>query len=99
MPWPQNSPIVVDRATRRVVYTPMFKAFEHWSRFARPGAVVLRATGTADALALVTPERQLVVELLNPSATERTIRVKRGERAWDAVLPPRSFGTLTVAAD
>ena len=51
-PWPQNSPIVVDRASRQVTYTPMFHAFEQWSRYAGAGSVVLEGKGSKDALAL-----------------------------------------------
>jgi glucosylceramidase len=96
--WPQNSPIVVNRTTRQVTYTPMFKAFEHWSQFARPGAAVLRGSGSDNALAF-SAGKQLVVELLNTSRSEKTVRVRYGDRAWDAVLPPKSFGTLVATLE
>lgn len=95
-PWPQNSPIVVDRASRQVTYTPMFHAFELWSRYTGAGALVLGAKGSTDALALALPDGTIAVQLVNPDADERPFRVKVGERAWDVVLPARSFAVLVV---
>ncbi len=98
-PWPQNSPIVIDRKAKTVTYTPMFKAFSHWSLFSRPGDLVLQGTGTEDALGFADVAHRVVVQLLNPTGAERTMRVKYEGRAWDAVLPARSFGTLIIAVE
>jgi len=95
-PWPQNSAVVVDQKTRKVTYTPMFHALEQFSRFAGPGAVLLEGSGTNDALGFLRPDGTIAVELVNPGDVERTMRVKVGGRAWDALLPARSFGTLIV---
>ena len=95
-PWPQNSPVVIDRKAKTVTYTPMFKAFAHWSIFARPGAVVLRGSGSENALAFADVAPRVVVELMNPTAAEKSVRVKVEGRAWDAILPARSFGTLII---
>jgi glucosylceramidase len=95
-PWPQNSPIVVDRTSRQVTYTPMFHAFEQWSRYAGAGSVVLEGKGSKDALALARPDGTIAVELVNPDVDELPVRVKIGERAWDVWLPARSFATLVV---
>jgi glucosylceramidase len=98
-PWPQNSPIVVNRATRQVTYTPMFHAFEQFSRFTGAGSVVLEGSGSRDALAFERPDGTIAVQLVNPDGDERPVRVKVGGRAWDAVLPARSFATLLVPGD
>jgi glucosylceramidase len=97
-PWPQNSAIVIDREAKKVIYTPMFRAFQHWSRFAVPGSVVLTGSRTDDALAVVRPDGTLAVELLNARKDERTLRIRVGEKAWEVTLPPRSFGTLLLPA-
>ena len=95
-PWPQNSAIVVNRSTRQVTYTPMFHAFEQFSRYTGAGSVVLEGSGSRDALGFARPDGTIAVQLVNPDADERPMRVKVGERAWDVVLPPRSFATLIV---
>jgi glucosylceramidase len=95
-PWPQNSPIVVDRSTRQVTYTPMFHAFEQFSRYTGAGSVLLEGSGSRDALAFQRPDGTIGVQLVNPDADERPMRIRIGERAWEPVLPPRSFATLIV---
>ncbi|HYD43378.1 MAG TPA: hypothetical protein VEB43_21270 [Anaeromyxobacter sp.] len=95
-PWPQNSAVVVDRAAKKVTYTPMFLAFQHWSRFSVPGSVVLEPCGTDNALAVARPDGSFAVQLMNPGTGEMKFRVQLGKKAWDAVLPPQSFGTLVI---
>jgi len=97
-PWPQNSPIVVNRTSKQVTYTPMFHAFEQFSRYTGAGSVVLEGSGSRDALAFARPDGTIAVQLVNPDTDELPVRVKIGERAWDAVLPARSFATLIVPA-
>ncbi len=97
-PWPQNSPIVVDRAAKQAVYTPMYYAFAHFSRYAGAGAVVLGGKGSDDALALRRPDGKVAVVMVNPGDKARTLKVKMGERAFAAELPARAFGTLIVDA-
>jgi glucosylceramidase len=95
-PWPQNSPIVVDRSSGQVTYTPMFHAFEQWSRHGGAGSVVLEGSASKDALALARPDGTIAVQLANADHDERPMRIKIGERAWDVWLPARSFATLIV---
>ncbi len=96
MPWPQNSPIVVDRQTKKVTYTPMFLAVQHWSRFSVPGSVVLEPCGIENGLAVVRPDGSAAVQLMNPGTAEATLRVQLGTKAWDTVLPARSFATMLI---
>jgi glucosylceramidase len=95
-PWPQNSAIVVDRSSKQVTYTPMFHAFEQFSRYTGAGSVVLEGSGMSDAIALLRPDGTIAVQLVNTEQDERPIRVKIGDRAWDPVVPARSFATLIV---
>jgi len=97
-PWPQNSAIVVNQATKQVTYTPMFQAFQHWSRFSVPGSVVLEPCGTDLGLAVARPDGSVAVQLMNPGTGEMKFRVQLGKKAWDAVLPAQSFGTLVLPA-
>jgi glucosylceramidase len=95
-PWPQNSPVVVDRARRTTVYTPMYYAFAHFSRYAGAGSVLLDGKGSPDVIAFRRPDGKLAVVMVNAEADERTLRVKVGAKAYDAELPARSFGTMVV---
>jgi glucosylceramidase len=96
-PWPQNSPIVVDRAARRAIFTPMYYAFAHFSRYAGAGAKVLDGQGSADVLAFRRPDGKLAVVMVNAEPDPRSVRVRIGDRAYEAVLPARAFGTMLVS--
>ena len=97
-PWPQNSPIVVHRAAKQAIYTPMFQAFQHWTRFAGPGSVVLEPCGTDLGLAVARPDGSFAVQLMNPGTGDMKFRVQLGKKAWEAMLPAQSFGTLVIPA-
>jgi len=95
-PWPQNAPIVIDRATGKAIYTPMYYAFAHFSRYAGAGAVVLDGKGSSDVLAFRRPDGKLAVVMVNADPDARLLRVKVGAKTYDADLPALSFGTMIL---
>ncbi len=95
--WPQNSAIVVDRASRSVVYTPMFWATKHFSRLIARGAhLVASRSSYEDQIAFLNPDGTLVVELMNASDNVRSLDVSAGGRSRAVTLPARSFATLLI---
>lgn len=96
VPWPQNAPVVVDRGTLKVSYTPMYYAFAHFSRYAVPGSVLLDGQGSGDAIAFRRPDGTLAVVLANPAAYPQGLRVKVGDNGYYAELPAHGFGTLLI---
>ena len=96
-PWPQNSPIVVDRTARKAIYTPMYHAVAHFTRYAGAGSVLLDGQGTDDAIAFRRPDGLLAVVLVNPDSYPDGVRVKVGQRAYYAELPAYGLGTLLIA--
>ena len=96
-PWPQNSPIVVDSASGKVTYTPMYYAFGHFSRYSPAGSVRLGLRGDyGDAIAFRDPEGRTVLHLLNSTRGARKLKVKAAGRNWDLRLEGHSFATLIV---
>ena len=96
-PWPQNSPIVVDSASGKITYTPMYYAFGHFSRYSPAGSVRLGLRGDyGDAIAFRDPEGQTVLHLLNSTRGARKLKVKAAGRYWDLRLEGHSFATLIV---
>jgi glucosylceramidase len=96
LPWPQNSPIVVDRATQTVIYAPMYYAVAHFSRYAGAGSVLLDGKGSGDVVAFWRPDGKLAVVLVNTESEPRGMRIKVGEKAYYAELPAYAFGTLLI---
>jgi glucosylceramidase len=97
LPWPQNSPIVVDRPTQKAIYTPMYYAVAHFSRYAGAGSTLLDGKGSGDVLAFLRPDGKLAVVLVNPDSNPRGMRIKIGSKAYYAELPAYAFGTLLIA--
>ncbi len=96
-PWPQNSPIVVNRETEQVTYTPMFWATKHYSSLLAPGATLVESTGSfADQIAFRNPDGSTVVELLNDGERPKVLTVTVGAEAYSVSLPATSFATLVV---
>ena len=96
-PWPQNAAIVVDRATLKVTYTPMYYASAHFSRYVIPDSVLLEGQGDRDVVAFRRPDGAIAVVLANSAVEPRGVHVKLGERAYYAELPGHGFGTLLVS--
>jgi glucosylceramidase len=95
-PWPQNSPIVVDRAAQKVIYTPMYYAVAHFSRYTGAGAVLLDGKGSSDVVAFRRPDGKIAVVLVNSESEPRGMRIKVGEKAYYAELPAYAFGSLLI---
>ncbi len=94
-PWPQNAAIVVDRAKKEPVYTPMYYAIKHFSYYVKPGAKYTSLKeGYRNAIAFTNPDGEIVViaqnDLINPM--EKLIRVKN--TTIKVSLPPRSWSTF-----
>lgn len=97
MPWPQNSPIVIDSTSKRVIYTPMYYAFGHFSRYSPAKSVRLGTRGNhGDAIAFRDPEGKTVLQLLNSVRGAKKLKVRIADRYWDLRLPGHSFATLIV---
>ncbi len=96
-PWPQNSPIVVDRVQKRVVYTPMFWATQHFSALIDRRSRLLESKGGySDRGAVVSPDGKTIVQLLNAPPNPVSVAVQIAQRSFVVELPPRAFASLIV---
>lgn len=94
-PWPQNAAIVVDRAKKEPVYTPMYYAVKHFSYYVKPGAKYTSLKNSNyNAIAFTNADGEIVInvqnDLINP--LEKTIGVKGN--VIKVSLPPRSWSTF-----
>jgi glucosylceramidase len=97
--WPQNAAVVVEQSTRRVVYTPMFYAFKHFSYFVQPGAHYLEPKRRSpNAIAFRNPDKSVVVIAENNDPRPRQFRIKIGEDGLILSLPAASWSTIVVPA-
>jgi glucosylceramidase len=96
-PWPQNAAVVVDRPTKRVIYTPMYFVTKHFSALVERGAKLVETTGAhTERIAFLNPDGSLAVQLMNDQDTAVSLSVAARGRSHAVTLPPRSFATLLV---
>ena len=93
-PWPQNALLVVDRATKQLVVTPVYHVFRHLSYFVDPGAVRVETKG-GDAVAFKNPNGSLVTVLFNSAAQASATTVALGGGTSVQVqIPAQGWATI-----
>jgi glucosylceramidase len=90
--WPQNAPLVVDRSSKKLIVTPAYYVFRHFSSAIAPGATRIGATASGDAykgasnsnwngvnaLAFKNPDGAIIVQVYNKAASSKTTTVGVG---------------------
>jgi glucosylceramidase len=92
-PWPQNALLVVDRAAKRLIETPAYFVFRHFSYFVDPGAIRVEATG-GDAIAFKNPDGRLVTIVHNAGSQAAATSVAMGGSTFQVQVPAQGFATL-----
>jgi len=84
--WPQNALVVVDRTAKKLIETPAYFVFRHFSRYIAVGATRIGTTGSGDAykgqsdtayntvnaFAFENPDGSIVVQVYNKGASSKT---------------------------
>ncbi|MGR9235212.1 glucosylceramidase [Rhizobium leguminosarum] len=98
--WRQNSMFCVDTETGELIDNPEYHLMRHLAGFVREGAAVLQTTGrwASNAIMFRNADGSHVAVLQNPLNEECEVRVEISNTVWSAVLPPKSFATLTDRA-
>lgn len=98
--WKQNSMFSVDDQTGELIENPEYQLMRHLAGFVREGAAVLETSGrwAANAIMFRNHDGTDVAVLQNPLNEECEVRVGISNAVWSAVLPPKSFATLTNRA-
>ncbi len=92
----QQPLVIVDREKKTATFTGAFWYLAHFSKFVRPGAVRVDATGKAAGtrcLAFLAGDGSRVVQLLHGGDTESQTTVACGDQYVKVSLPPRSITT------
>jgi glucosylceramidase len=85
--------LVVDRAANRLIETPAYYVFRHFSYFVDPGATRIEATG-GDAVAFRNPDGRLVAILYNSASQASMINVAMGGSTFQVQVPGQGWATL-----
>jgi len=92
----QHPVVIIDRQAGQVTYTGLYYYLAHFSKFVRPGAVRIGATGKAKevrCLAFQNPNRQIVVQLINSAGEDTQVGIEWGGQTVSLTLPAMSITT------
>jgi glucosylceramidase len=90
--WPQDSLLIVDTSSKRLIITPAFYVFRHVSQFAAPGARVVTTTG-GDALAFKNTDGSVVAVMYN-SGGAKTAMVSIAGKKLQFQMPANGWATV-----
>jgi glucosylceramidase len=92
-PWPQNALLVVDRASAKLIETPVYYVFRHLSYFVDPGADRVETTG-GDAVAFKNPDGSLVVVVYNSGGQAAQMTIALGQTSVQVQVPGQGWATV-----
>ena len=110
--WPQDSLLVVDRTAKKLIITPAYYAFRHFSQYIAVGATRIAITGSGDAfkgistqtwnglnaVAFMNPDGSIIAEMYNKASAAKTTIVKIGSAYYQFAIPAQGWATLRIAS-
>jgi glucosylceramidase len=98
--WPQNALLVVDRSAKKLIITPAYYVFRHYSQYIAVGATRIGLSGSTDALAFKNPDGSIVVQVYNKGTSAKTMIVGVGsalsQSLYQISIPSHGWGTLRI---
>jgi glucosylceramidase len=98
--WPQNALLVVDRSAKKLIVTPAYYVFRHFSQYIAAGATRIGTSGSTDALAFKNPDGSIIVQLYNKGASSKKMTVGVGsalsQTLYQFDVPAHAWATLKV---
>jgi len=95
--WPQNSLLVVDRSAKKLIVTPAYWTFRHFSQYINPGATRIGATGSDEVLAFMNPDGYIITQVCNKDNAQKELTIQVGSELYRFTLPAHSWATLRTA--
>ena len=92
--WPQNALLTVDRSAKKLIVTPAYYAFRHFSQYVQPNATRIDVKGSTDALAFLNPDGSIVTEVYNKGAAAAQTSVQVSGAVYQFSVPAHGWATL-----
>jgi glucosylceramidase len=90
--WPQNALLTVDTSAKKLIITPTYYVFRHFSQFVTPGATVVGTTG-GDAVAFKNADGSIVAVAYNSGAA-KTMTVAIANKKLQFAMPANGWATV-----
>tara|TARA_B110000971_G_scaffold165121_1_gene169100 strand:+ start:837 stop:2276 length:1440 start_codon:yes stop_codon:yes gene_type:complete len=100
--WFENwcvAPVLVDIETDEVYYTPIYYTMAHFSKFIRPGAVIIGLEiddKTLQATAAQNPDGSIALVVFNEDNTTKNFTVELNESTKSITIEPQAIQTLVI---
>jgi glucosylceramidase len=94
--WHQNALLVVNRSTKKLIVTPAYYVFRHFSQYIAPGATRLGTTGINDALAFINPDGSIITEVYNKNDLLKKMTIKVRDSLYQFDVPAHGWATFCV---
>lgn len=96
--WRQNSLISVDSSNKTYTYNPEYYIMQHFSRYVKPGAVMLETDGEYDNLvAFMNPDNTIAIIIANQTAEDKQVDINIGEKSISPVLAKSTVNTIVLS--
>jgi glucosylceramidase len=94
--WPQNALLTVDRSAKKLIITPAYYAFRHYSQYVQPNATRIAINGSTDALAFLNPDGSIIAEVYNKGDAAKMTSVSAAGKALQFSVPAHGWATLRI---
>lgn len=92
-----SAPILADTTTGDLIYNPSYYYLAHFSKYFRPGAVVINTTSSdpdLEATACRNPDGKTSLVVMNRTERRIDYKVKHGDQFLQPTIPPHSIMTF-----
>lgn len=100
--WANNwciAPVIVDTDKDEVYFTPLYYIMAHFSKYIRPGAVVIDAQNTDNALmvtAAKNPDASIAVVVFNQGTSPKNFELALNGRTKNMSISPQAIQTIMI---
>lgn len=100
--WANNwciAPVIVDTDKDEVYFTPLYYIMAHFSKYIRPGAVVIDAQNTDNALmvtAAKNPDASIAVVVFNQGTSPKNFDLTLNGRTKNISISPQAIQTIMI---
>jgi hypothetical protein len=85
---------VVDRSAKKLIITPAYWVFRHFSQYIQPGAVRIGTSGSDEVLAFINPDGFIITQVYNKDDVEKDLTIGVSGGLYRFTIPAHSWATL-----
>ncbi len=93
------APVIVDPENDQVYFTPIFYVMSHFSRFIRPGAIIIGADVSDKELqvtAAKNPDGSIAVVVFNQDENSKSLNISLGEKTASIEISGQALQTIVI---